>query len=188
MFLGSGMRQPFTQRHSSAFSAKVDLRARAIEGIDNPRILDAYSAGSALWRAVEKLTGKTLRTLSLDTTAEGTFKIDNRIALRGLDLDLFDVIDLDAYGTPWPQLDIVMRRGFRGTLVGTCIRLNRGWISKGLAVSGGMSAEMYKACPPLASRFAKEILLNYLCLFRVDMVRLYHYRRGRYMYFSFEVK
>lgn len=78
-----------------------------------------------MWRTVRELCPDlTIDVLGIDTRdmGPGVLKGDNRKFLGGLNLQEFDLIDLDAYGCPTDQLRIVSERAPGIPVVATCIR------------------------------------------------------------------
>lgn len=100
---------------NSALTAKVELRQSVLErlGVDSPRVLDCFCAGGEMWRAAY---GGTDNYLGLDKNQfddeRRTVVCDNTRFLRhySLDLDQFDVFDLDAFGSPAYPLAIICQR------------------------------------------------------------------------------
>lgn len=90
---------------------RKDLIARL--GRENPRILDAYCGPGTMWR---RAYAETTNYLGLDRTPyddeRRTIVCDDTrfLRLRGLDLDQFDIFDLDAFGSPAYPLAIICRR------------------------------------------------------------------------------
>lgn len=103
------------QSFSSSRGAKSDMRRRLISqlGADRPRILDLFCGPGGMWKHAY---GSTRDYLGLDMTqyddSRPTIVCDNSRFLRlaGLDLDQFDIFDLDAYGSPSYQLAIICSR------------------------------------------------------------------------------
>lgn len=114
------------------------------------------SAGGtgALWREVERRTGRRFEIVGIDTRDMGpqTLKGDNRKFLQSLDLSRFDVVDLDAYGFPSHQLATVTRRGFRGLIFYTAIATAQGRIPNDVLAAYGITADMARTAPTLCSR------------------------------------
>lgn len=109
-----------------AISAKIDIRRRVLEEHPDARVLDLFCGTGAMWRAVwsqaKTYVGCDARPLAM--TDPPRFVADNRRLMRCLDLDQYDTFDLDAWGSPWEQLEILMHRrqwssGERGALVVT---------------------------------------------------------------------
>lgn len=105
-----------TQHHSSAKTAKVELRRWLVEqlgGIAAVRVLDCFCAKGALW---EKAYDKTSAYLGLDIRRfddeRRTIVGDSRRFLRHRDVHLseWNLFDLDAFGSPLEHMAIICHR------------------------------------------------------------------------------
>lgn len=177
--------------HSSHALSKTALRLEAIEGLVNPLILDAFSANGDLWRGIAHNTP--VRTVRIEKEAgmKGVYlKGDNLKWMRSMDLSKFDVIDLDAYGSPHLQLDEVFRQRFTGRVVCTWI-VGMAGHAHDVSMSIGLTKEMLQQCPTLTRQLAHEILLAWLYMKGIREIRLaetYETNKGfaRY-YFWFQM-
>lgn len=93
-------------------ASKVDLRKRVLEAVGAPaRVFDAFAGEGemfrAVWRDATSYVGCDRRAFWDDRSA---FVADNRRVLRAIDLQRFNIFDLDAYGSPWDQAIIVAAR------------------------------------------------------------------------------
>jgi hypothetical protein len=92
----------------------------------------------------------------------GTLKGNNIKYLRSLDIHKFDIIDLDAYGIPFDQLEIIFRRGYHGIVILTTIMLLQPPF-KCLSLLG-FPKLMVQKCPLLFSLKRWEFWFEYLGL------------------------
>jgi hypothetical protein len=122
MPIGEARFSPKTDNNPQAFKAKVDIRRRVLEAIgDKAGVFDAFAGTgemySAIWRQAQRYVGCDLK---WNNDGRMMFAADNRRVLRVVDLAPFNVIDLDAYGSPWEQAIIVAdrRRVAAGELFG----------------------------------------------------------------------
>src|SRR6516164_5028271 len=85
---------------------KVDLRIEHLP--PGPvSVLDCYSGKGLIWAAVKRISGRSITVLPIDKRAEKLdFHLhgDNIHYLSTLNLSRFNVIDLDAYGVPFEQI------------------------------------------------------------------------------------
>jgi hypothetical protein len=98
---------------------------------------------------------------------------DNLRYLKTLDLTEFNVIDLDAYGTPFDQLQTLFDRGYTGTVFVTFIQGMFGGIPHGLLRAVGFTDAMMKKIPTLLGRRGWSYFLQWLAL---NEVRVVHHR------------
>jgi hypothetical protein len=113
--------------HPAALKAKVDLRLRVAAEIEKPRVLDLFCGRGEMYRAAWRDVA--IEYVGCDSrpwlpTDPPRFVADNRRLLRSLDIGRFNIFDLDAYGAPWEQLELLAHWrqwnvGERGGLVVT---------------------------------------------------------------------
>lgn len=106
---------------------KVWLRQKAIEGLDHVSVLDLFAGDNTIWKNI-----KTDHYVGVDKDGDKgeNIRADNRQVIKGLDLSMFNVIDCDAYGIPYEQIQMLFENDTlqKGTVViYTCITgvLNR---------------------------------------------------------------
>ena len=108
------MTKQWTQRDNTDKGIKIDIRLRILAGlITPPHVLECFAGEGKLYAACYK----GMDCLGLDkkkiTDGRNMLNIDNLKFLRSADLSRFNVFDLDAYGSPWYQFLIILkRRGF----------------------------------------------------------------------------
>ena len=114
-----------TDNAKCAQGAKITLRLRVLEHVKPASVFDAFCGLGemyrAAWHQADTYVGCDARPWALDQEPK-RFVADNRLALRSLDLEHFNVFDFDAYGAPWDQMLILARRrtwqpGERGAVV-----------------------------------------------------------------------
>lgn len=110
------------RQHSSPriFAAKVALRVAALPPGDGPvRVLDCFAGDHDLWDAVaEVLPEGDIAVVHCDknATRRTDLKVTAIEALISFDLDRFDLVDLDAWGQPFNEIDALANRSFKGTV------------------------------------------------------------------------
>jgi hypothetical protein len=107
--------QHVVKRNSSprALRAKIAVRQDVLEdiGAENARVFDAYCGDGELYRAVwSKAASCVGCDLEFYRDERIAFKADNRRVMRAIDLDQFNIFDMDSYGSPWEQLYILATR------------------------------------------------------------------------------
>lgn len=99
---------------NSFLKEKISVRLQAIEGMKEVKVLDCFHAEGELWnnvrrfKRIDNLLGieKNKHLKSIDKTIYG----NNLNVMREINLDDFNVIDLDAYGSPLEQMEVVFTR------------------------------------------------------------------------------
>lgn len=94
--------------------AKLEVRQRALTwiGAANARVFDAFAGNGAMWRDVWRgaadYAGCDVRAIyDLDRPL---FHHDAERVMRAIDLNAFNVFDLDAFGSPWPVAWVLSQR------------------------------------------------------------------------------
>lgn len=153
----------------AAMRGKIALRlaaARGIAGGCDLRILDAYAGPGRLWRNVSRHYPGHLEVLGVDVRRFRTaIKADNRRVLLSVDLSRFDLIDLDAYGLPAEQVEIISNRGYQGPLVWTCIQKMFAVMPATITDKEGIPREWRDICPTLFSEYYVDSLARRWCGF-----------------------
>ena len=172
---------------SSHFAEKVGLRLLALPDKKPINVLDCFAGNSYLWKKVKDLRKDlTINVLGIDRKKIdiAVLRGDNRRYLGGMDLNRFDLIDLDAYGIPFEQLDCLFKRKFKGTVVLTYIQSLYGALPMKLLKRLGYTRGMIKKCPTLFYRNGLGKLEEYLAKNGVKKIRLISIRRKHYLSFE----
>ena len=157
--------------------SKAQLRADHIPA--RPiTVLDAFGGFGKTWETVAQLTARTdIYRMGIDSEKRpGCVRGDNRKWLKGLELSRFDVIDLDAYGVPFEQVEILFRRRYKGVVFFTFIQTMQGSIPSRLLYAVGVSKEMRRKCPTLWAHIGWMVWLDWLAANGVTTV----WHRSRY--------
>jgi len=136
--------RPKVENSSEGKGRKVAIREAALEWAAPSRVFDAFcgtegAMHAAVWSRAESYVGCDTEWTPAD--ARRRLVCDNRRALRVLELEAFNVFDLDAFGSPWEQALIIAHRrrwepGERGALVvtdGSGLRTRFGFLPAALA-------------------------------------------------------
>jgi len=173
---------------NSFFIEKVILRLDSLPDKSVINILDAYSGEGKIWDEVKKHTEKKLRILKIEKQKNKSKSYhlngDNIKFMKSLDFRNFDIIDLDAYGIPFEQLEIVLNSNFKGIIHVTAISSGMGRINNKLLMKLGFSKEMIKKIPSIFNRNLIGKLINYLYLYDVQSITGYFIDRKNYFYFK----
>ncbi|HAK89904.1 MAG TPA: hypothetical protein DCP24_12760 [Nitrospiraceae bacterium] len=102
--------KPWQPRDNTDGGAKIDMRKLILSNITTPSVLDCFAGEGKIWTQCYKdmpYVGLDRKAISDGRTV---LNIDNIKYLRSADLTRFNVFDLDAYGSPWHQFMIVLKR------------------------------------------------------------------------------
>lgn len=176
-----------TKKTDNAYTSdKAALLVDLTRHLDEIRVLDAYGGHGVIWRAVERLAGKPVQRTAVDQRLDldtAHLHGDNLKVIAGLDLDAFNVIDLDAYGIPVAQIEEVMNSDFEGVVFVTAIQTMQGGLPKKMLTDLGLPRSISKRCPTIASRRGWEFLRAWLALQGVR--RIWHRSKARKHYLGF---
>lgn len=174
------------QTENSYFEDKVQLRLAHLPKKDTVRILDCFSADGSLWREIAARTDQRLQVLRIEKEKgkKGTYLPgDNLKYLGSLDLQSFDVIDLDAFGVPYAQLRILFERGYKGHVYVTFIQSLFGRLPPDMLEEIGFTSAMVAKAPILFSKGGRSRLLQYLALHGVQKTQIISLGRKHYLHF-----
>lgn len=136
--------------HPAAHRAKIQLRQHVARVMPKPlRVLDLYAGPGDMYREAWRPAGASYVGCDLEWYRDERllYVADNTRLLRSLDLREFNVFDLDAFGSPWDPIWIIMHRRPRlaaGDMLalclteGTSMRARLGWVTSTLARLAGI--------------------------------------------------
>lgn len=129
---------------NSHLSAKVRVRMEWLQecGKDRVAVLDAFAGDSVIWTRIQQLMPD-LRVdyLGIDKRKYHRPDVimgDNLKVMRGMDLTKFDLIDLDAFGFPWQQLEITAEQAPHVPIASTAIGVTLGPLPYGVLKAAGI--------------------------------------------------
>ena len=171
---------------NSYLGDKIALRLSMIPVKNTLRVIDAYSGAGTIWKNIQKkYSGKILITKIDQEQKDDSFVFigDNVKYLTSLNLDKYDVIDLDAYGVPYEQLKIIFERSFRGTVFVTYIQSFAGRLNDGLLEDLGYTKKMIDKCPTLFGKNGLVKLTHWLSLHGINHITIRSHERKSYLGF-----
>ena len=179
----------WTQQYSTHLHEKILLRQTFLPQKPIIHVLDAFHGKGVIWDTIRDANPFIqFRILGIDAKPhkKTTLKGDNLKYLSTLNLDHFDIIDLDAFGCPYPQLEILFRRQYAGRVFVTMIQSGMGRISQGMLVQYGYTKDMIKQCPTLFNHDGLSILKHYLALHNIkDITYFLFQEESRKIYLTF---
>jgi hypothetical protein len=174
-----------TKTDNSYFRDKVELRLRRLPEGD-VRVLDCYSGKGLIWAAVKKLSGRAdVKVLPIDHRPD---KFDfhlhgnNLEYLESIDICRYNVIDLDAYGVPFEQIECLVRRKYRGLVFVTMIQSVMGQLPHGMLQRIGFTKAQLEKAPTLFGRRGWQYFLEFLAACGVQKIT--HRSHGRKHYLA----
>ncbi len=138
------------QTNNSFLNNKIKLRIKNLPQKDL-YVLNASAGNNEIWSAIQKRFDCNINLVNIDKENYNYvyLKGDNLKYLSGMDLNKFDIIDLDAYGMPTKQLNILFNLKFKGIVFFTFITTGKGRISNDILLSNGYTINMIEKCPTM---------------------------------------
>lgn len=172
---------------NSHFEAKVQLRLQVVAetGKDTVTVLELFAGKSLLWSEVKKRTDVNIRMLSIEKErGKNPLALggDNMKFLPSLDLSQFDIIDIDAYGSCFNQLNYILEQDYAGYIICTDIQSMFGRTSDQLLERSGFTRAMIKKIPTLINAHANEALWAYLADYGYEHATGFFLGRKKYFY------
>ena len=150
----------------SFFEEKVKLRLEGLPEGNRLKVLDMFSGDGRIWSEIQRRTGREIVVLRIDRERgkQGVYLIGDNQKFN-LDYSAFDVVDVDAYGVPFGQLERIFASPSRPKrLFITFIQSIWGVLPRKMLHALGYTPEMVKKCPTLFNRAGQEKFLRYLAL------------------------
>ena len=153
------------QTDNSYLSEKVQLRIESLPKKDVVYVLECFAGDGLIWKEVKRITKRNIKILRIDQKDDkkGIYlKGDNLKFLQSMDLSRFDVVDLDAYGSPFTQLEIIRAKQFKGIVHCTFIQSMFGALNKRMLFDLGYTKSMIEKIPSLFNKDGIQKLLTWV--------------------------
>lgn len=154
----SALAAPKVNNAKALTAAKAEIRRKVFSAVASAavaagrgtHVFDAYAGAGemyeAVWKHADRYVGCDLNLFRDGRTA---YVGDNRRVLRAIDLQPFNIFDLDAYGSPWEQALIIAanRRVRPGELLGvaltegSALKLKLGGMPNALRLIAGVQGD-----------------------------------------------
>jgi len=166
--------------------AKINLRKDNLPEDKELFVLDCYCGNGTIWNRIKKETGKNIKTLSIDILKKSCADIvcDNLKVISGINLDKFNVIDLDAYGIPFAQLQMIIKKKYSGVVFMTVIQTHHGNLPNAILIQSGFTKEMLNKARSLFTKNPIELLEMYLETKNIFNYRIKSLDRKHYLSFT----
>jgi hypothetical protein len=178
-------RDPIKTDHSY-FEEKVKLRLDNLPDVNPVKVLDMFSGNGLIWEEIEERTGREILVLRIDRQRgkRGTYLVGDNLKFN-LDYGAFDVVDVDAYGVPFRQLERIFGQTPKPKRVFiTFIQSQWGVLPRKMLNAIGYTDEMIKKVPTLFNRDGQGKFLRYLALRGVEKVKIAYTQDRRKNYLS----
>jgi len=175
-------RQPI-KTDNSYLNTKINLRMNHLPDGKNIKVLDCFAGRSRIWKEIKKKSNRNINVVGIDRISYGsTLKGDNVKYLKGMNLDKYDIIDLDAYGVPFRQLEIIFKKKYKGILFITFVQSIFGRLPVRMLEKIGYTRNMIKKCPTLFNRNGIEKFKQYLAINGIKRIIIINKNNKKYLY------
>jgi hypothetical protein len=123
------------QTDNSFFQDKIEIRMKVLPDKDHIKVLDCYSGKGLIWDEIKNKSNQKI-----------------------------DVIDLDAYGMPYEQLQLIFKKGYKGVICMTFGHVAYNQLPFDFLKDLGYSKKMIRKCPTLFCFNGQEKFLDWLAL------------------------
>lgn len=154
---------------------KISLRLESLPDKKEINILEAFGGDGILWDGVKKLTKSKLTVLSIDKNKYGRKQLqgDNLKFLSSIDLSKFDIIDLDAWGSPFSQLELLFKKKYSGIVHCTYIKSPLAPIPNIVFSSLDISEHIFSKVRTIFKNQYQGLFLGYLFTRNIFKIRGY---------------
>ncbi len=176
-----------TNNDLSLINAKIQLRINSIEHlIGTVRVLELFGGEGILWNEVKKITGKDIKILGIDKNKYKRVQLqgDNLKFMDSLDLNYFNVIDADAWGSPFYQVEKILNSNYKGVVHCTFIQTMMGGLSKEMLLRLGYTENMLSKVKSLFNKNGIDKFKNYLAQNGVNEIFIVTDKKKNYLYFN----
>lgn len=179
------------QTESTFFESKVILRINNLPQKKEISVLDCFSADGKIWNEIKKRTEKKLTVTRIEKQVgrSGVYLQGNNIKfLKTLNVNDYDIIDLDSFGSPIKQLEIIFNKSKKESkktiFFVTFIQSYAGGLPYVMLEKIGYTKKMIKKIPTLFYRNGIEKFKNYLSYYGVKKIKIMTNSRKHYIMFE----
>ena len=170
---------------NSYLNSKINLRVNHLPDQQSIKVLDCFAGRSRIWKEIKRKSSKDINVIGIDRISYGsTLKGDNVKYLKGMDLNKYDIIDLDAYGVPFKQLEIIFKKKYKGILFVTFVQSISGRLPVRMLEKIGYTRKMIKKCPTIFNKNGIEKFKQYLAINGIKKIIIINKNNKKYIYIS----
>lgn len=174
------------QTDNSYLSQKVNLRIKYLPNKKNINVLNCFAGHNLIWENIIRLVkNKEFSVTNIDIKHnfdKAMLKGDNIKYMAKMNLNKYDIIDLDAYGIPFKQLQLLFDKKYKGHVYITYISSVFGCLPKKMLNKLGYTNEMIDKIPTLFNKNPFDKLCNYLYINNVRDIYYLKLKNKYYIY------
>jgi hypothetical protein len=179
-----------TNNDAAMLESKIQLRINSLPADKlEIKVLEAFGGEGILWDAVKRrCPEKLIKVLAIDKNDYQRVQLqgDNVKWLYSLNLNEFDIIDLDAWGSPVKQLEILFSKKYKGIVHCTFISTKNFNPDKILSNSFGFNRKMVQKSPSLFCKHPYTAFINYLAINGVKKIQVCESTKKNYLWFMLD--
>lgn len=155
------MKNRAIRKKSTHFKSKVNLRLKAIQNLENIRVLDLYHGDGLIWEYISRKRAVDVVGIEQNDSSSPfeCYKGDNIEVVEQIDLNSFNVFDFDAYTNPVDLMNKVLPKLKNEAVIIYTFCMNR---ISGVAPNISQFKEIQKKCKTITNKFFEECWKNYL--------------------------
>lgn len=177
-----------TKTDNSFLDHKVILRKHFLQDEKQDlMVLEMYAGNGVIWSNLQQILQNKITIVKIDKKNESSrvhLIGDNLKFIKSMDLSIFNVMDIDAYGIPFEQIDHILKSNFKGHIFVTFIQSVMGGLPYDFLGKLGFTKTMVKKIPTLFSKNSKDKLKKVLSLYGIHTIyTISASERKHYIYF-----
>ena len=179
---------------NSKLEEKLILRREVIDKIGKPeiKVIELYAGKSVMWSILrdEYKDRVKIHLLSIEKEHGNNPRAlqgDNMKFIDGIDLNRFDIVDVDAYGIPAGQLKAIRKQNYRGWVIVTAIQSMFGALPKDVLLANGITKAMMRKVSAVFVSKGLAYIKNFIYSLGGRTIRGFFEERKYYFYTRFEV-
>jgi len=108
-----------TNNSTKFTNVKIAIRYDCIKENNELSILECFAGQQLIWKSIEKKINKKTNRTTIDANKNFNpdFNINALTFLKNNDLNNYDIIDLDSWGSPIKYLDVLLKKKFKGIVI-----------------------------------------------------------------------
>lgn len=152
---------------------KVSQRIKHLSDKKDINILNCFTGQHLIWNEIKRKVNKNIKTVCIDfKSCDNMSNGDNVKFLRAMNLNKYDIIDLDTSKVPYSQLKIIFEKRYQGFLFVTFNQARIRTLPLGMLEEIGYSKTMIQKCPTLFARHGIEKFKQYLAKHGVKKIHI----------------
>jgi len=175
--------------NNSFLQDKINIRISNLPKRKNFAVLNCFAGKDVIWKRIEKRLGRQIERLNIDQIQQhySHIKADNMEIMAKIDLSAYDIIDLDSYGCPIKQLELIFKKQYKGIVFATIIQKFPCRLPMIMLKEYGYTKSMLDTKPSLLIKKGIEIIECYLYSRGVRRMKYLEIGMKRCVYINLEL-